>query len=621
VLLGAGTAGKKINDQLKNRLIALIVLLFFFFFILLFRLVIIQLIDGSEYREKSVRVIRKVVTFSAPRGEMFDRHYQSRESSVSIVSNSTNLTLVAIPGSFSDENDMLKKIELMETLLGKPIGSLQAKIPPEKRRSNEEIMIIDNLTENDLTKLADFYLIFTNFIIRQNTLRKYDFGTITPHVTGYVGPPTVDDLRRGIKSNQWVGKNGLEKQYDDLLRGEDGEIVQIKTAIGEMEEQKVYKNFIPGNNLILTVDMELQKTAWEMMGDRKGGVIVIKPATGEVLVLISKPEFDPNILIDSNSEARSKHLAYMQEEYAEINRAISAKYPPASTFKPLVAIAGIEERKITVNDEHYCPGKFVIKSSYAHLPDSTFHCWTTHGKNNLIQAIANSCSVYFYKIGQKIGVEPIVRYSKYFMLDQLTGIDLPAETAGFIPTPKWKEKQFKQRWFDGDTVNLSIGQGFIETTLISMVNFYAAIVNGGVVYRPHMIKEIRFAENDEVKEVIEPEILYELPISQNSLDAVRKGLREVARDGTASRMLGRPGFMPVAGKTGTAQTRSYERFAHKTQHAWFVGYGPYNGDLNNTIVVGVFVEQGVAGAVSAVPIAYQIFNIWGNRVQKGIKLD
>jgi len=607
------------NESGNSRLLFLVIFISVSFFLLLGRLFVLQVESGDKYLEKSQRVIRKVVTFSAPRGEMFERYFKDREHSKNIVSNSTNLVLVAIPTDFS-KNELNEKTTLLEKALNRPTGSLTAKIPADKLHSNEEIILIDKLSPEELTILADYHFIFMNFIIKQNTTRWYNMANAASHVTGYIGLPTPEDIKAGFKSNQWVGKNGLEKQYDDILKGEDGEIVQIKTATGDMEEQKVFKNFIPGNNLVLTLDMELQNLAWASLGEKQGAVVVIKPATGEILAMVSKPDYDPNILISNNNESRNQHLEYIKNQFAEINRSITTKYPPASTFKPLVAVAAMEEKQVPASESYFCPGHFTIKSSYQNLPDSTFHDWAAHGENNIVGALAQSCSVYFYKLGQKIGAQPMIRYAKYFMLDQPTGIDLPGEITGFIPTPAWKEKQFKQRWFDGDTVNLSIGQGFIETTLMGMVNFFSAIATGGVVYKPHMVRQVLYAENDEVKENIQRSVLYELPISATTLTTVQAGLRQVVLSGTASGLFNRAELMPIAGKTGTVQTRS-ERFKNRTQHAWFIGYGPFQGDVEKSIVVGVIVEYGITGSSGAAPVAYDIFNAWTRRLQTGNKLD
>lgn len=599
----------------KKRLVTFIVLLALSMLILIVRLFQLQVIQGKQNSGKVERVIRKEVAFLAPRGEIFDRNFTTWENSTPIVKNSIKKSLVVNPKGY-EPSELEQRISLIEKVLGYEKSELQARLEAGLKRKKDEITLIDELTPREKSILTDIHLILNRFAMKDQARRHYIYGPVMAHITGYVGPPTREDLRKRIHSNQLVGKNGIEKYYDRQLRGVDGKTFQSIYPGDTPDEYNRDNKFIPGDNLVLSIDAAIQETAWKSLGDKQGAIIVLKPHTGEVLALISKPDYNPNLLLPGNSKARSEHLSYIKRSRAEINRAISTKYPPASTFKPLVALTAMEEKQISSSETHFCPGKFVMKSSYAHLPDTTFHCWDTHHRRNMITAIADSCSVYFYKLGLQIGVEPISRYSHYFQLDQLSQVDLPGEIKGFIPTPKWKEKQFKQRWFDGDTVNLSIGQGFAETTLIGMINFYSAIVTGGVVYKPKIVKEIRYSGNDLIKESFQPEILYELPISQESLRVIRRGLRHVVTRGTARYILGRNYLIPIAGKTGTVQTRSQDRFAHKTQHAWFIGYGPYKGAPKDQIVVGVFVEKGIGGAIGAAPIAHNVFALWTKILKK-----
>ncbi|MCB1145392.1 MAG: penicillin-binding protein 2 [Leptospiraceae bacterium] len=600
-------------QRFRRRTIIMTVFIGIGFASLLLRLVQLQAIEGEVYLEKSQRVIRKVAPLIAPRGELFDRNYESRENAVYLTSNSSTLNLIAIPSHFS-RGELITSTRLLERALALPANSLVSRVTEAKIRSNEEIILIENLNPQQHSILADYYLNFSRFIVRQSTQRNYPFGPAAAHVTGYIGPPSRSDIDNGIRSYQLVGKNGLEAFYDSILRGEDGEIVQIRTAVGEVEEQKVFRNFIPGNNLVLTIDGDMQNVAYKALGDKTGAIVALMPATGEIIALVSKPEFDPNILTGLDRELRSQHIVEIQQNKAELNRAISTKYPPASTFKTLVALAALEERRFDPGNSFKCPGKFVLKSSYRGLPDTVFNDWAVHGTNDLISAIAKSCSVYFYELGYKIGAEPIIKYSRYFHLDDKSEIDLPAEINGFVPSPAWKEKAHDLRWFDGDTVNLSIGQGFIETTLIGMVNMYAGIANDGVVYRPHLVRQIRYADNDEIKESIRPEPLFELPIARTTLETVKTGLREVVVRGTARGVLGYPGMMPIAGKTGTVQTRSNDRFANSTQHAWFIGYGPFDGPRDQMLLIGVFVERGIGGSVGAAPVARDMFIKWAQKL-------
>ena len=601
----------KLKQRLKRRLIFFLFVVGFVFSILWLRIIEIQVFEGEQYYKKSQRVIRRVLPIAAPRGEVYDRFHTKRDRSNPVIKNDTTLNLIAIPSHFKG-NELIQKTIQLEKILKLPQGSLESKINYTDRTKNKKIVLIKNLTSRQHTLLADFYLTFINFIVEQSVKRIYVQKGVLSHITGYIGPPSTNDVKRGIKKYQEVGKNGLESYYDSILRGTDGEMVQIKNAPGVIQEEKVLKNFRSGDNLILTIDSRMQKIAWDSLDNKTGAVIVLRPSNGEVLSLVSKPGYDPNILVSPDKEMRKEHLSYMTETKAELNRAISTKYPPASAFKTLVALAGLEENRVAPSQYFYCPGKFVLKSTYVGLPDTTFFCWGTHRGNKLVSAIAHSCSAYFYQFGYKLGAEPILKYARYFGLDKTSGIDLPNEITGFIPSPLWKEKTYNQRWFDGDTVNLSIGQGFVETTLIGLVNFYAALVTNGVIYRPHLVKEIRYSENDFLKELVQPQIINELPLSRENILAIKEGLKGVTSYGTARRLFYK---MFVAGKTGTVQIRSDKRFDPE-QHAWFIGYGPYSRAINEMIVIGVFVEKGGSGSYGAAPIAREIFRYWLSNIDK-----
>ncbi|MCX7633974.1 MAG: penicillin-binding transpeptidase domain-containing protein, partial [Turneriella sp.] len=555
-----------LRRRLERRLTAYTIFIFIVLAVIVLRLIDLQLLRGEEFYEKSQRVIRRVVALAAPRGEFFARNYTSREKATYIVSNSSAVSLSVIPAHFPKKGELRDLVTKLERLLRYPPGSLVQKVSENRARAHEEIVLIEDLKPEQITVIADYYLTFSKLLIRPVSRRYYNLGRAAAHLTGYIGLPNQKEIAAGIRSYQYTGKNGLEAYYDALLRGEDGEIVQIKSATGDIEEQRVLRNFIPGNNLILTIDADLQLTAHRAMGDKTGALIAIRPFSGEILALVSKPDYDPNVLVALDHPERATHIRTMREEKSELNRAISTKYPPASTFKPLVALAGLEEKRLSKTDQFFCPGHFVLKSSYAGYPDTTFHDWARHGSNDLIGGIAQSCSVYFYEAGYRMGAEPIIKYSRYFRLAEKSQIDLPYEINGFVPDSTWKEKTYNTRWFDGDTINLSIGQGFIETTLIGMVGFYSAVATGGTIYKPHLVKEVRFAENDQIKYQVKPEILDQIPLSRPAVQTVREGLRAVVLRGTAAQVFRVPGIIPVAGKTGTVQTRSGDRFNKASQH-------------------------------------------------------
>ncbi len=586
-----------------------IVLLFFLFVV---RLVDLQLLQGEKYYQLSQRVIRTIVNLEAPRGEVFDRHYTTSKSESLLIKNiiKLQLSIIVSPSTLSQ---IMEQTSNLEHLLKSEPGSLLSKIKRIKNQTHKEykVVLIEDLQPKEHTIIADYYLNFPNFVVEHSIQRHYTYGSQASHITGYIGPPTKSDIKAGRSASyQSIGKSGIEKYYDALLRGEDGEIIQIKTASGNVQEQQVFKDFYPGNNLVLTIDAKMQTVASRAMQDYVGALVVLHASTGEILAMVSKPDYDPNILISPGSKIRQQHLHKMKSQKSELNRAISTKMPPASTFKPLVALVALEENRIQPSKKYFCPGKFTLKSSYPGLPDTTFFCWARHGSNHLVSALAYSCNSYFYQLGYWLGAEPIIKYAKYFKLHETLGIDLPYEIPGFVPSSLWKEKHFKQRWFDGDTINLSIGQGFIQTTLIGMVSLYASIMNGGIMYKPHLLKEVRYPDRDYVKTSIKPEVINELPLTKESIQIIREGLSGVVSYGSASKVFRKQDgtTIPILGKTGTVQIHSKKRH-DVNQHGWFIGYGPKD-NIQNAIVVGVFIEAGISGSYTAAPVSRKIFDYW-----------
>jgi penicillin-binding protein 2 len=264
-------------------------------------------------------------------------------------------------------------------------------------------------------------------------------------------------------------------------------------------------------------------------------------------------------------------------------------------------VSALETERAMPEKSFYCPGKYTLKG----YKDHDFYDYDAHGTVDMYWAIAKSCSVYFYQLGLLTGPTAMMHYAEDFGLNRKSGIDIPGEVAGFIPSRQWKYKTFGQPWFDGDTVNMSIGQGFLHVTPIGMCNFVSALVNNGIVYRPHVVKEIRTNDNSKVIKTFPRERILEIPLNLLTLQAVKKGMRLSVMSGTSGRL----GYLkvPVAGKTGTAQTRSIRQEKY-SQHAWFLGYAPYDAPQDNAVVIVVLVEYGVAGAASAVPIAEKVFS-------------
>lgn len=571
------------------------------FLVLILQLINLQLVQGREYQKKSRLNMENNIPIPASRGEIYDRHFDNFGKRRVIVTNRPSFNLSTIPSRFPSKKSFNETLTNLCTLL-----KIDKDVVLKEVKSHnpwERITLVEDVSFDAIVKIASHRKFFHNIDWEDAPVRVYSYKKMFSHVIGYIGSISRREYRKkrhlGYKHYQKLGKTGIEREYDRLLRGQDGYIRRIVDVRNRTEGEEIGLKPVAGNNLVLTIDFNAQKAAWEAIGKRKGAVVVLKPSTGEILTLLSKPDFDPNQIISKNNQRIIKEL-YGDKNRPFLNRAIQSRYPPASTFKLVTAIAALETEKSYPSKRYYCPGKFTLKG----YRDKDFYCYETHGSLDLYRAIAKSCSVYFYNLGYKIGPTTILKYAEYFGLNQKSGIDLPGEVSSFIPSKKWKLRTFGQPWFDGDTINLSIGQGFLNVTPIGMANFVAGIVNNGIVYRPHLVREIRSPDNSRIIRVIPREKIREIPLSPLAVSAVKQGMRLSVTSGTSIRLSSLQ--VKMAGKTGTAQTRS-RRNEDETQHAWFIGYGPYNASPDHAVVIAVIVEYGVAGAATAVPIAERVF--------------
>lgn len=591
----------------------IIIITFFIFTIQLFHL---QIIEGSENALKAERFVRRSESIVAARGNFYDRNFITPETSQPLVSNSASLDAILTTSLLKNDPQRIKNFIIdFSKYLGIPISYYENELKDDrlikKIKSKEPFILLEDVTRQQIERIIVFDNINKYIQLVPSPTRIYHMGPALAHVTGYLGKPSREDIiDRDIKTYQLVGKGGLESYYDSQLRGLDGFRIQKRSLEGFIEEERIIEHAQSGNNLILTIDKDIQIAAYKSLKNTKGTVIVLKPSTGEVIAMASNPSYDPNILSGKNKQERLKHYKKVMEHRGFLNLAIQSKFPPASTYKTLVALAALEsEHKIdyTPSTEYYCSGRWYLKSTFAGVPDQEFRCWDIkgHGTNNLPNALKKSCSVYFYNLGYKLGSEPILTYSKLFGLDKKTNIDLPGEITGFVPSSDWKKRTYGTKWFDGDTVNLSIGQGFITTTPLGMALFYMAIINGGKIYQPYIVSEIRNPLDNTIIQKTQPTVLRDIPLKKSTIEALKFALEQVVESGTASSVLNKPDLPLLAGKTGTAQTR--RRGAAKTNHAWFIGYGPVDAPIEKQILVAVFVEYGVGGAAGAAPVAREVF--------------
>ena len=588
-------------EAFRNRMYYFLILAFLMLIILIIQLINLQFIQGTEYLLKSRMNMENFIPITAQRGEIYDRNFQSEATNTVIATNRSSFNLTTIPARFANKKEFHNTINNLSKLLNITNDELISSI--NENGQWERVVIKEDVAFNVVVKIASHEKFFPNIKWEAVPTRVYNYGNMFSHIIGYIGSISRNEFRKlkrsGYKHYQKIGKTGIEKEYDVILRGVDGYIKRIVDVKNRVEGEEVGIHPVTGKTIVLTIDKEIQKTAYDAMENQKGSVIVVKPSTGEILALISKPDFDPNLILSKNNyEIIKKLTSNINKPF--MNRAIQARYPPASTFKLITAITALEEEKWKPNWTIYCPGKYTLHG----YKDRDIYCYKYHGTVDMYQAIAESCSVYFYHLGYKIGPTLIFKYAHYMGLGDKTGIDINGEIKGFIPSKNWKLKTFGQPWYDGDTINLSIGQGFIAVTVAGMANFLSGIVNNGVINKLHLVKEIRSHDNKKIISKITPEKLKEIPLAKLTLNSIKTGMRLAVTEGTSRRL--KYIRVPIAGKTGTAQTRS-KRKDDATQHAWFIGYAPYRGDIDKSIVVAVLVEYGIAGAVSATPVAEKIF--------------
>ncbi|HRY55794.1 MAG TPA: penicillin-binding protein 2 [Spirochaetia bacterium] len=548
----------------------------------------LQVVRGNVYRDRATSIARQTSVIPAQRGEIYDRDY-----SVPLVLNTDSFAVDLVPASVpADRREDL--FARLAGALGIRVEEVKRKVPPSYYHLYQSIEILGSVPYATVAALAERKSSdprldeFPGVSWRSKPVRNYlETGSLS-HVIGYVGDITKDELKlyynQGYKSGDVIGKSGIEKQYDKSLRGQEGReyrIVDVKGKSVASETRRVDPP-VTGSNLVLTIDAKLQTLAEKALGQRMGSAIVLKPATGEILALVSYPWYNPNLF--SGSDAGNEYAKLLADPNNPlINRAIQSSYPPASTFKTVLTAGILEEKAFPVDKKIVCLGDI----SYG---DRVFHCWTKrpgHGWLDLKGALAQSCDIYFWTVGRDyLGVERIVTYAKEFGYGKKTGIDLPGENdEGFVPTPQWKERRFHEKWLGGDTMNLSIGQGFMLVTPLQVADMVAMIVNDGIVYKPHLLKEVRDPATSAIIRESQAEVIARSRVSKETFAALREDLRGVVTEGSA-RFPVSTKAVAVAGKTGTAEVGLKDRW-----HSWFAAFGPYGAaDPEDVIVVVVMVE-------------------------------
>ena len=586
------------RDWIKQRFIIVSVCILFVFALLFLRLVYLQIIKGEEYRLLSEKNAVRLKSIQSSRGLVFDRNKKL------LVDNRPSFNLKIV---LEDAGEVQETVKKLAELIAMPFQELMDYIAREGKGSVYKPITLKNDISRDQLAIVEAHKFdLPGIHIDIEPTRYYIYKKTAAHLLGYLGQINTKELKTGkypnVKSGDSIGRYGIEKSFENYLQGKQGGRQVEVDASGRTI--KILRTIEPvaGLDLYLTLDLDLQQTAEKSLENKAGAVVAIDPDNGDILALASNPSFDQNDFIGGISS--KKWNALMSDPGKPmVNKAIQAEYPPASTYKIITSIAALEENHITMNTTAYCPG-------FLKYGNRTYRCWNKngHGELSIINALAQSCDVFYYQAGIKVGVDKLGQYAMGSGLGKKTGILLGNEKKGLVPTSAWKKKLYKESWQGGETLSVAIGQSYNLVTPLQMAVLTAAIGNGGTLYRPRLVKTIKDGHGLVIKKN-EPEITGGLPASKETLDIVRNGLLKVVQGerGTAGRI--RLKDIEIAGKTGTAQVysmktndkRKAEDLKYSLRdHAWFVCYAPAK---NPVIAISVLVEHGEHGSSTAAPIA------------------
>jgi len=539
-----------------------------------------QILSGDVYLKRSQDISRRTVTIPAQRGEIYDRNY-TKQLAMNRDSFAVNITPAEVP-----RGSMEEVIKNVSAIIGIPAEEINAKMPKQYLQFFQPVEIAANVTINTIAALAERKNTLPGVSWQSKPIRNYaDSGSLS-HVLGYVGDITRDELTSlynlGYQQGDVIGKSGIEKQYDELLRGKEGREIRTVDVRGRRIAGRENVRIPPemGKNLVLTIDSRVQTLVEKALGPRIGTALVMRPSTGEILAMVSYPWYDPNVFIDRLS---SDYRAIADDPNKPLlNRAIQSSYAPGSTFK-IVLSTGIYSEK------SFSPEQTILCQGVLNYGNREWLCHVKrpgHGRLNLHNALAQSCNIYYMTAGRDhLGPDKIASYAREYGYGELTQIDLPGEIAGIIPTPQYKERRFHEKWVQGDTMNMSIGQGYTLLTPIQMSNMICMLVNDGKIYKPHILKEVRDPATGAVERTVRPALLHESGLSPDIFESVRRDMRNVITHGTAQYPLNIKSVQ-IAGKTGTAEVGFVDRW-----HSWFTAFAPYdNRKDENAIVLTVIVE-------------------------------
>jgi penicillin-binding protein 2 len=588
------------NRQIRNATLFVLVL----FSVLVIRLWFLQIVKGPTYRAKSEHNRLRLQDIPPVRGIILDRNGNV------LIGNRPSYDLFVIPEDVQDRSRLLQDLERL--------AGLDPELARQKLNASATVpfrpVCLKKDMSRDMLALVEMYKYnLPGVVIKVEPGRHYVYGNFAFHLLGYLGEISETQLDSGqypdSKTGDMIGKSGVESKWQTSISGmRGGEQIEVDA---EGRKIRTISTRLPGSgaNVCLTIDKDLQLTAENALTGKKGAIVALNPNSGEVLALASSPTVDPNLFVGGTNKTIWKEIA-QSKDFPLQNRALTGQYPPASVFKIIVAIAGLEEGRIDPRETVSCPGYYLFGGR-------RYGCWKKHGHGrvDLHRALVESCDVYFYQMGKRLGVDRIARYAKMLGLGGRTGFDVGHEKDGLIPTKNWKLKKLGVPWQEGETISTSIGQSFLLVTPIQMATMISSVFNGGIVYRPQATKWIGGSEADKDHEFV-PEIIRKIDVGQDHLEIVKNALIGVVNERGGTGSMARFNDFTVAGKTGTAQVIGLKKDesgthdyipVHYKDHAWFVAVAPVE---NPKIALAILVEHGGHGGSTAAPIAKELIEAY-----------
>ena len=590
--------------QFRNRIAALVIFILVCFFFLLLRFIWVQIVRHSNYVAQAEENRISIVPTMPSRGIIMDRN------GVILANNYSAYTLEITPAKIGAKlEDVIE--ELSQIIEITPRDRKRFKKRMEETKRFESIVLKAKLTDEEVARFSVQRYRFPGVEVQARMFRQYPLGDVASHVIGYIGRMSQKDLdnlpeeeETNYHGTTHYGKEGLEKSYERVLHGSTGYEEMEVAASGRAVRTLSTHPTVPGNNLVLSIDIELQKVVENAFGNRRGALIAMDPSTGEVLAYVSKPTFDPNLFVDGIDQQNWDELNNSINKPL-INRPIRGAYPPGSTYKPFMALAALELGYRKPTDAISDPGYFDY-GNHRFRDDKK----GGHGIVDMYKSIVQSCDTYYYVLAAQMGVDTMHDFMKQFGFGELTGIDLAHERKGILPSTEWKRNAYKnpnqKKWYAGETISLGIGQGYNTFTPLQLAYATALLANNGSAARPHLVKDIEDGMSHERRTVTTETV--KLNLKQENIDVIKRAMVGVMKEGTGARVFAGTGYT-AGGKTGTAQVitigknEKYNAAAlaeHKRDHALFTAFAPVD---NPKIVIALIVENGGFGASAAAPIA------------------